>query len=72
MIVRASATKDHFKLHFVDGASAAYPLSCLRQRLRFYRRMAHLHSHPSYASIAIALEELLESLEAEGLLRRGR
>lgn len=62
MIVTASVNKDFFKLHFERGNSAAYPVASLRRHLRFYRRMARLHPHPSYAATATALQELSDSL----------
>lgn len=65
MTVTASVSKDCFRLHFEHGTSAAYPLNSLRQRLRFYRRMSRLHWNPSYAAIAMALEELSDSLSGQ-------
>ena len=63
MIVTTSTSKDHFRLHFETGVSQAYPLCTLRSRMKFYRRMARLHRHPSYQAIASALEQLVQSLE---------
>ena len=63
MIVTTSTSKDHFRLHFVSGISQAYPLCTLPSKVKFYRRMARLHWHPSYQAIASALEQLERSLE---------
>jgi hypothetical protein len=63
MIVTTSTSKDHFRLHFETGVSQAYPLCTLASKMKFYRRMARLHRHPSYQAIASALEQLERSLE---------
>jgi hypothetical protein len=58
LVVDVTVSGDYFRLRFPRGSSRAYPLSSLRQQRRYYRRLAQLHSHPSYDAIAIALEKL--------------